>query len=455
MWRLLLLSFIWGWSFLFITVAGEGMTPMTIAWLRIALGALALALIARARSMPLPRGRDRWRDLAIASVLGNVVPFTLLAWATQHIASGLTAVLNASTPLFTALAAAFYLHERLKRLQLLGLAVGFVGVGVAAGVGGTDLTHSSWLGALAAVAAGACYGAAFVFMRRRLVDIPPLAAATGQLVVGAILTAPFALVSSLAGGFEPTPTRVVAVILLGVVGTGFAYILNYRLLADLGPTKTSLVTYIVPIVALALGVLFLDESFSLQVVAGGLLIAAGVALVHERVFGRRTRVPVAPTAAVVLLLAMIVSSAACGGDGGDPDDAACGDVRTEALDPNSIQHVLPNAPEPSYLSDPPTSGPHQPGAPVSGVIDDQLSRPVQVGLLEAGSVLIQHRGDIDAAAGDELAAVDPRVVIAPNTDLRSEIVATAWRHKLECSEVDVDDLRDFIETYAGVGAGNH
>ena len=343
MWRLFLLSFIWGWSFLFIKVAGDGLTPVTVAWLRVALGALALVLLGRAMGVRLPSGAARWRNLTIAAVLANAMPFTLLVWATEHIATGLTAVLNASTPLFTALAAAAYLHERLKRFQRLGLVVGFVGVAIAAGVGGSDLADSSLLGALAAIAAGACYGVSFVFMRRNLTDIPPLAAATGQLLVGTALLAPLAIVTSVVDRFDPTPTRVLAVVLLGVVGTGVAYVLNYRLLADLGPTKTSLSTYIIPVVAVVLGVIFLDEPFSLRIVVGGAVIAVGVALVHERVFGRRGRLPVVPTAAVVLALVLVTSAAACGdddGEGGGDGEAACGRVRTEALDPNSTQHVL-------------------------------------------------------------------------------------------------------------------
>jgi drug/metabolite transporter (DMT)-like permease len=339
MWRLLLLSFIWGWSFLFIKVAGEGMTPMTVAWLRLVLGALALVVIARATGLALPTGRARWRTLAVAAVLGNAVPFTLLAWSTQHIPSGLTAVLNASTPLFTAIAAAAYLHERLRAPQVLGLVFGFVGVALAAGFGAADLTDSSWLGALAAVGAGACYGAAFVYMRRHLVDIPPLAAATGQLLLGAAIMAPLGIATSVADRFDPTPTRVLAVVLLGVFGTGIAYILNYRLLADIGATKTSLTTYIVPVVAVVLGVVVLGETFSLRILAGGGLIALGIALVNERVFGRGRRPPVPATAAVVLALLLVLGVGGCGGD----DDAtgtggeACQPERTEALDPNSGQ----------------------------------------------------------------------------------------------------------------------
>ncbi len=309
MWRLLLLSFIWGWSFLFIKVAGDGMTAVTVAWLRVAFGALALVLLGRAMGVTPPTGRARWRDLAIASILANAVPFTLLAWATEHIATGLTAVLNASTPLFTALAAALYLQERLGRLQAFGLVVGFAGVAIAAGFGGRDLADSSLLGALAAVAAGACYGASFAFMRRHLVDIPPLAAATGQLLVGAALLAPLAIVTSVVDRFDPTPTRALAVVLLGVVGTGVAYVLNYRLLAELGPTKTSLTTYIIPVVAIVLGVVVLNEPFSLRIVVGGAVIAVGVALVHERVLGRRSRLPAAPTAAVVMALVLLTAAA--------------------------------------------------------------------------------------------------------------------------------------------------
>jgi drug/metabolite transporter (DMT)-like permease len=455
MWRLLLLSFIWGWSFLFIKVAGEGMTPVTVAWLRLALGALALVVIARARGLALPTGGRRWRTLAIAAVLGNAMPFTLLAWSTQHISTGLTAVLNASTPLFTAISAAVYLHERLRGLQVLGLGFGFVGVAVAAGFGAADLAGSSWLGALAAVGAGACYGAAFVYMRRNLVDIPPLSAATGQLLVGAAIMAPLGIATSVADRFDPTPTRLLAVVMLGVFGTGIAYIINYRLLAEIGATRTSLTTYIVPVVAVVLGVVVLGESFSMRILAGGALIAVGIALVNERVFGRGRTAQVPAAAAVVL--AMLIVMTGCAGDdaSGDGGTATCDPVRTEALDPNSGQHVLPNAPEPTYLSDPPTSGPHQPGRTQSGVVDEPLSKPVQVGMLEGGQILIQHADELDAATADELVALGPDVVVAPNPDLPAPVVATAWRRKLECSMVELADLRDFVDSYAGQGAGNH
>src|SRR4051812_16037201 len=119
--RLLLLAFIWGWSFLFIKVAVEGMTPSTVAFARVGLGAAVLLVVVRARRLHLPVERRMWRHFAVAALFGNVLPFTSLAWGEQRITSALTAVLNASTPLFTAVIASIFLHERLRRMQKAGL----------------------------------------------------------------------------------------------------------------------------------------------------------------------------------------------------------------------------------------------------------------------------------------------------------------------------------------------
>jgi drug/metabolite transporter (DMT)-like permease len=192
-------------------------------------------------------------------------------------------VLNASTPLFTALVGAWLLKERLRPPQFAGLALGFVGVGVAAGVGGSDFADSSVTGSLAAVAAAGCYGIGFAYVKRNLMGIPAEVAATGQLVVGSLLLAPFAVATSVAEGVDLVPRRILALVLLGAVGTGLAYVLYYRLIADVGPTPASLVTYLVPVVAVAVGVVFLDEPFSLRLVAGGVLIVAGIALVNQRI----------------------------------------------------------------------------------------------------------------------------------------------------------------------------
>lgn len=291
--RLALLAFIWGWSFLFIKVAVEGMTPTTVAGTRIALGALVLLAVCRARRLELPRDPAVWRHFVVTAFFGSALPFTLLAWGEERITSALTSVLNAATPLFTALAVALLLKERLRPAQLAGLALGFVGVAVAAGVGGDDFADSSVTGGLAAIGAGASYGVGLAYVRRHMMGLPAEVGALGQLVAGAAMLAPFAVLTSLSEGVDLVPRRVLAIVLLGVVGTGFAYVLYYRLIADMGPTKTSLVTYLVPVVAVTVGVVFLDEPFSWRLVAGGALIVGGIVLVNQGVRSwRRRAVPV-------------------------------------------------------------------------------------------------------------------------------------------------------------------
>lgn len=275
--RLLLLAFIWGWSFLFIKVAVDGMSPTTVAWGRITLGALVLHLVLRRQGQRMPTNRASLRPFAVVATVGTMLPFSLLAWAEQDITSALTAVLNASTPLFTATFSAVALRERLRPLQLAGLVVGIAGVGLAVEIGTSDLHGSSLTGALAAVGAGLCYGLAFVYVRKHLTRIPPLVAATGQLTAGSVLLAPVALVTSLDEGVSLTPTRVLSLLLLGAVGTGLAFFLNYGIVAELGATRASLVTYLVPVVAVAVGVIALGEPFEWRLVLGATLTIAGIA----------------------------------------------------------------------------------------------------------------------------------------------------------------------------------
>ena len=299
--RLLLLAFVWGWSFLFIKVAVGGMTPTAVAAARIALGAVALHAWLRYKHVRLPRDRTFWRHSAVSSVFANILPFTMLAWGEERITSALTAVLNASTPLFTAVAGAIYLrhrHEARSRLggvEVAGLLVGIAGVAVAAGVGGSDFAHSSVTGSLASVGAGACYGFALTYAARHQLDVTAEVAATGQLTMGAVLLLPVAIATTAIDGIDLAPHRVLAVLLLGAIGTGFAYLLYYRSVAQLGPTVTSLVTYIIPVVAVAVGVIVLGEPFRFRLLLGGAMIVVGILLVQRRIRlpGRRAPLPAA------------------------------------------------------------------------------------------------------------------------------------------------------------------
>lgn len=160
------------------------------------------------------------------------------------------------------------------------------------------------------------------------------------------------------------------------------------------------------------------------------------------------------TAAV---LALLLGGCGGGGDGGGNSDGAataCGPEVQEALDPGSVQHVLPGAPEPSYATDPPTSGPHLAGGTVGGVQPAPLARPVQVAVLEEGGVVVQHDG-VDGAGRarlEALAADD--VVVAPNPDLPSPVVATAWQHRLECAGAGPAAVEAFVARHRGGGPGH-
>ncbi|MCA1842452.1 MAG: DMT family transporter [Actinobacteria bacterium] len=280
--RVLALAGIWGWSFLFIKVAVRGLTPPTVAFTRVFLGMVVMLCVLRSRGLSLPRDRRTWRHFLVMGAFYSAVPFTLLAWGEERVTSALAAVVNASTPLFAALAGAVVLSERLRRPQLAGLLLGFVGVGVAAGMGGHDLASSSMAGVGAVMAASACYGYCFAYAQRHLAGVPPLVAACGQLVAATVVTAPFALASTAASGISLNGRIVVSMVLLGAVGTGFAYLLNYRVIAEMGATLASLVTYLVPVVAVTVGVLFLGEPFRVRLVLGGALIVLGIALLQER-----------------------------------------------------------------------------------------------------------------------------------------------------------------------------
>ena len=284
--RLILLAGIWGWSFLLIKVIVEGAPPSFLAWGRIALGMLVVFAFLRRAGQGLP-ARRYWGHLLVLGLTMSVLPFMLIGWGEQRIASALTAVVNACTPLFTAAFAAWLLGERLRRPQLAGLLVGFLGVAVVAGVGGGDLAGSSLAGVLAVVAASAGYGFGFAYAHRFTEGLSALQLSLGQLLAGTLLLAPVAAGDLAGGRVDLGPLGLLCLLLLGALGTGYAYLLNYRTLQESGATVASLVTYLVPIVGVAAGVLVLGEPFSVRLVLGGLVVVLGVALVQDRLFGPR------------------------------------------------------------------------------------------------------------------------------------------------------------------------
>ncbi|MGH4021736.1 MAG: DMT family transporter [Pseudonocardiaceae bacterium] len=275
------LALLWGSGFFWIKLALDGLTPFQLTFARLALGALVLGAIVVVRRLPLPRTRMAWVHLTVAALIANAIPYTLFAFAEQTVTSSLAGTINATTPLWTAVIAASVGVDRLASpRRVLGLVIGFGGALVLLSPWDGDV-RGSLLGALACVGAAVSYGVSYVYQARYVTNrgFPPLILAFAQMSVATVL---LALTLPIAGRQPPelTATVVVAITVLGVLGTGVAYVINYTLITTEGPTAASVVTYLVPAVSVALGATFLSEPTGPNLLGGAVLILLGVALVQ-------------------------------------------------------------------------------------------------------------------------------------------------------------------------------
>ncbi len=281
---LVVLSAIWGSSFLFIKVGVRDLSPSVVVLGRLVVGTAVLLPLAVFRGGLAPL-RDRLRSMAILGLFNNALPFWLLGFAEERIDSGLTAVIQAAAPIFTVLLARrIDATQRVGRSQLAGVGVGFVGVALLIGVQrGGDL-----VGAVAVVGTALCYAFSVLFAGRVTRDIPPLQLSIGQLGTAAVLIAPFGLAQLPAEvpGWKP----LAAVATLGALGSGVAYLLYFALIHGAGASKAILVTYLVPAFALLYGAVGLHEHVSGRALAGLGLILGGTSLatglVRQAVRGR-------------------------------------------------------------------------------------------------------------------------------------------------------------------------
>lgn len=279
--QLVLLGTIWGSSYLFIKVAVEGFPPILLVEGRLLLGAAVLLAIRWWTRQRWPT-RAVWPHLVVMALVGNVVPFLLIAWSEQHIDSGLASVLNATTPFFTVLFAVLIFHaEQLTRAKAIGVGLGFVGVAVLSGADLAAFRSASTQGQLAVLVSSACYGLGFAYARRFLRGAP-LALAAAQIGLAALLLLPLALASGIPGDLRPTLPAFLALSALGVVSSGIAYVLYYRLIASAGAVVASLATYLMPPVGVTLGWAVLGEPIGWRLLAGVVLILAGMAVVQGR-----------------------------------------------------------------------------------------------------------------------------------------------------------------------------
>ncbi|MDX6669631.1 MAG: hypothetical protein QOK04_3011 [Solirubrobacteraceae bacterium] len=277
-----LLSAIWGASFLFIKVADRAFAPLQVALLRCALGAAALLVVLVVRGDRLPRGRAAWMHLMVAGVLFNSVPFALFAFGETKVSSVVAGIWNATTPLHALLVSLAVLpEERPTRERVAGLLVGFAGVVVVlgpwSGLGGR------LVGNLACMAAAACYGLGFPYTRRYLAGRTESAVSlsAAQVMCGALQLALIAPWLTSAPGHVPLDS-VLSILALGVAGTGLAYVLNYAVIRRAGSTTASTVTYLIPLFSTVLGVVVLGERLAWNQPVGALVVLLGVALTQGR-----------------------------------------------------------------------------------------------------------------------------------------------------------------------------
>jgi drug/metabolite transporter (DMT)-like permease len=282
---LLVLSVLWGGSFFFTGVALSGVPPLTLVVLRVGVAALILALLLPATGLRWPRDGEVWAAFFCMGVLNNAVPFCLIVWGQTHIASGLAAILNATTPLWTVVVAHWATaDERMTGNRLAGILIGLAGVVVMVGPAALEGQGTNLLAQAAVLGAALSYAFAGVFGRRfKRLGVPPLVTAAGQVTASTLLLLPLALAVD-RPWLLPAPGLPVwgAVLGIAALSTALAYVLYFRILATAGATNLLLVTFLIPVSAILLGSLVLGERLDPRHYLGMLLIGAGLAAIDGR-----------------------------------------------------------------------------------------------------------------------------------------------------------------------------
>ncbi len=272
---LVILAALWGGSFVFMRVAVPALGPVPLAFVRVALAAAVLLAVAYAQRR-MPDFRARWREFAVVGIVNSALPFVLFCYAEQYVTASTAAILNATSPIFGAIAAAIWLGEALTWRKAAGMAIGFIGVAVLVGWHPESMTRDTALAIAACLAAALCYGLGGTYTRRTLADVPSFAVACASQLAAAIVLAPAAPLATIPG---PVTLLVIAnVVALALASTAVAYLIYFKLIADVGPTRALTVTFLIPLFGVLWGYLFLGEVLTPSMLAGGALIVAGTAL---------------------------------------------------------------------------------------------------------------------------------------------------------------------------------
>lgn len=280
---LILLSILWGGSFFFTEIALRELPPFTIVLARVGIAAICLHLLVIARGQRMPGGLGIWGAFLVMGTLNNLIPFSLIVWGQTQITSGLASILNATTPLFAVVVAHFLTaDEKLTTNRAVGVLIGFAGAVIMIGPTALAGIGAEALAQLAILTAALTYSFASLF-GRRFKGLPPTTIACGQVTCSTLLLIPLVLLidhpSELA---MPGLATWASLLGIGIFSTALAYILYFQILALAGATNLMLVTFLIPISALILGTLFLDELITPAQIIGMVLIMAGLALIDAR-----------------------------------------------------------------------------------------------------------------------------------------------------------------------------
>ena len=290
--ELLLLAAIWGASFLFMRVASPEFGPIPLIEMRVAIAAVFLLAVLAWRA-GLSGLRGKAVPLTVLGAVNSALPFSLFAYATLYVTAGFAAVLNASSPLFTALVAYLWFRERLTRARVLGLGIGFLGVLVLVWGRISFKGDSSGWAVVAALTASLAYGVSANYTKRHLMGVDPIVTATGSQIAAAGVLLPLAI--RYWPDVTPSLASWLSAIALGIACTGIAYILYFRLIAHVGPTRAIVVTYLIPLFGMVWGLIFLHEAITPNMIAGCAVILLGTALATSTL-AFRTRPQVAEDA---------------------------------------------------------------------------------------------------------------------------------------------------------------
>jgi drug/metabolite transporter (DMT)-like permease len=281
---LVFLSVLWGGAFFFAAVAIKQVEPFTLAFLRMALSALALALLAAILGHKLPKDRATWTGFLLLGVIGTAAPFSLIYWGQTEISGGLASIINAATPLWTIVVAHFFTRdERFTLRRFLGVLTGLAGVAVIMAPSvRVNWSESPLLAEGAVLAAGLCYAISGVYAKR-FREVSPIILSGGQLAFGAVFILPVVVLFDHPFGRPmPDAPAIAAVLAIALLSTALAFIIYFEILRVAGATNVMLVTLLVPVSAIFLGVLILGEALAPRHFAGLALIACGLMLIDGR-----------------------------------------------------------------------------------------------------------------------------------------------------------------------------